>query len=141
DSIYAAARYLRDPGGMTDIRKAVFAYNHANWYVDEVMQNASVYGSLPQGLVAETGSLAYGHFPVNGKVTYGDDFATTRALTISAQSGARAVATQQVTVQRVLLDPSTAALLRARGGLTPVGGAPAVPAAAARASLSSLSGT
>ncbi|TMK38765.1 MAG: lytic transglycosylase domain-containing protein [Actinobacteria bacterium] len=141
DAIYAAARDLRDNGGMTDIRKAVFAYNHAQWYVDEVMQNASIYGSVPQGVIAETGSLAYGHFPVRGKVTYGDDFASTRALTVSTEPGAQAVATQQVTVQRVLLDPTSAALLRARGTVSPLGGATAAPAASARASISSLGGT
>ena len=34
DAIFAAARYLKAAGADTDIRKAVFAYNHADWYVD-----------------------------------------------------------------------------------------------------------
>jgi hypothetical protein len=37
DAVYAAARYLRASGGATDLRKAIFSYNHANWYVDEVL--------------------------------------------------------------------------------------------------------
>ena len=34
-AIFAAARYLRAAGADTDLRKAIFAYNHADWYVDE----------------------------------------------------------------------------------------------------------
>jgi murein DD-endopeptidase MepM/ murein hydrolase activator NlpD len=37
DAIFAAARLLAANGGRTDIRAALFAYNHATWYVDEVM--------------------------------------------------------------------------------------------------------
>jgi hypothetical protein len=40
DAIYAAARYLRASGGATDLRKAIFSYNHAGWYVDEVLKNS-----------------------------------------------------------------------------------------------------
>ena len=44
DAIYAAARYLAAAGGRTDLERAVYAYNHAQWYVDEVMELASVFG-------------------------------------------------------------------------------------------------
>ncbi|HZQ81376.1 MAG TPA: lytic murein transglycosylase [Gaiellaceae bacterium] len=40
DAIYSAARYLAASGGSTDIRGAVFSYNHADWYVNEVMDLA-----------------------------------------------------------------------------------------------------
>jgi murein DD-endopeptidase MepM/ murein hydrolase activator NlpD len=40
DAIYSAARYLAASGAATDIRSAVFSYNHADWYVDEVLQLA-----------------------------------------------------------------------------------------------------
>src|SRR5205085_6929025 len=43
DAVYSAARYLAAAGGATDISRAVFAYNHAQWYVDEVLQLAQVY--------------------------------------------------------------------------------------------------
>jgi murein DD-endopeptidase MepM/ murein hydrolase activator NlpD len=43
DAIYSAARYLAASGGATDIRAAVFSYNHAWWYVDEVLQLAQDY--------------------------------------------------------------------------------------------------
>jgi murein DD-endopeptidase MepM/ murein hydrolase activator NlpD len=45
DAITAAARYLAASGGQTDISGAVFSYNHAQWYVDEVMQLARLFGS------------------------------------------------------------------------------------------------
>lgn len=45
DAIFAAARYLAAAGGATDISRAVFAYNHADWYVNEVLQLAKVYGN------------------------------------------------------------------------------------------------
>jgi murein DD-endopeptidase MepM/ murein hydrolase activator NlpD len=45
DAIAAAARYLAAAGGATDISRAVFAYNHAQWYVDEVLQLAQLFGS------------------------------------------------------------------------------------------------
>jgi len=45
DAIAAAARYLAASGGQSDISRAVFSYNHAQWYVDEVLQLAQVFGS------------------------------------------------------------------------------------------------
>jgi murein DD-endopeptidase MepM/ murein hydrolase activator NlpD len=43
DAIYAAARYLAASGGHDDIARAVFAYNHAQWYVDEVLGLAKLF--------------------------------------------------------------------------------------------------
>ncbi|MDX8030999.1 bifunctional lytic transglycosylase/C40 family peptidase [Lentzea sp. BCCO 10_0856] len=43
DAIYAAAYYLCDSGAPKDLRKAIFAYNHADWYVDEVLAQAKKY--------------------------------------------------------------------------------------------------
>jgi murein DD-endopeptidase MepM/ murein hydrolase activator NlpD len=43
DAIYSAARYLAATGGAADISSAVFSYNHAQWYVDEVLQLAQQY--------------------------------------------------------------------------------------------------
>jgi len=37
DAIYAAARYLAAAGGTQDLSRAVLAYNHAQWYVDEAV--------------------------------------------------------------------------------------------------------
>jgi murein DD-endopeptidase MepM/ murein hydrolase activator NlpD len=43
DAVVSAARYLAAAGGQTDIARAVFAYNHAQWYVDEVLQLAQAF--------------------------------------------------------------------------------------------------
>jgi len=44
DGVYSAARYLAAAGRTADLRRAVFAYNHANWYVDDVLELAAVFG-------------------------------------------------------------------------------------------------
>jgi murein DD-endopeptidase MepM/ murein hydrolase activator NlpD len=54
DAIYSAARYLAAAGGQTDISRSVFAYNHADWYVREVLDLAQVYG---QGGITQTVDL------------------------------------------------------------------------------------
>ena len=45
DAIFSAARYLAAAGGTTDLYRAVYAYNHADWYVKEVLDLANLYGS------------------------------------------------------------------------------------------------
>ncbi len=44
DAVFSAARYLAAAEGRTDISRAVFAYNHAQWYVDDVLELAAVFG-------------------------------------------------------------------------------------------------
>jgi murein DD-endopeptidase MepM/ murein hydrolase activator NlpD len=70
DAIFAAARYLRAAGADQDIRRAVFAYNHADWYVDSVLMRAQVIGGLPSDLVGSLTGLTQGRFPVHAKATY-----------------------------------------------------------------------
>ena len=80
DAICAAARYLRAAGGAEDLRTAIFAYNHADWYVDEVLLYASQYGKLPGDLVAAVNGLTHGaRFPVAAKARYADDISERRA--------------------------------------------------------------
>ena len=47
DAICAAARYLRAAGGDRNIRQAIFSYNHADWYVDEVLLVRTSTASFP----------------------------------------------------------------------------------------------
>jgi murein DD-endopeptidase MepM/ murein hydrolase activator NlpD len=51
DGVFSAARYLAAAGGANDISRGVFAYNHAQWYVDEVLSLAR--------LLANDGSLSF----------------------------------------------------------------------------------
>jgi len=52
DAIFSAARYLAANGGGKHLRQAIFAYNHATWYVDEVLWRAGVINSLAHGKAA-----------------------------------------------------------------------------------------
>ena len=84
DAICAAARYLRAAGGDHNVRQAIFAYNHASWYVDEVLLYANQYGKLPDALVGSLTGLTEGaHFPVAADARYADDLNDAAALTRS----------------------------------------------------------
>jgi murein DD-endopeptidase MepM/ murein hydrolase activator NlpD len=50
DAVYSAARYLAAAGAHEDIERAVFAYNHAQWYVDEIMGLAAQFGDDTLGV-------------------------------------------------------------------------------------------
>ena len=52
DAIPAAANYLKASGAPHDLQRAVFAYNHAQWYVDKVLSLARTF--------ADQGNLAVG---------------------------------------------------------------------------------
>jgi hypothetical protein len=81
DAICAAARYLRAAGGDKDVRQSIFAYNHADWYVDEVLLYANQYGKLPDALVGSLTGLTEGaHFPVAADARYADDINDAAAL-------------------------------------------------------------
>jgi membrane-bound lytic murein transglycosylase B len=47
DAIFTAARYLAASGGTENLRQAIFAYNHALWYVDVVLWRAQFIGTHP----------------------------------------------------------------------------------------------
>lgn len=44
DAVFSAGRYLAVAGGGSDLARAVYAYNHADWYVNEVLGLARMYG-------------------------------------------------------------------------------------------------
>ena len=46
DAIFAAADYLSAAGMPEDTYGAIFAYNHADWYVADVLANAACYGGI-----------------------------------------------------------------------------------------------
>jgi len=53
DAVYAAARYLAAAGGGTDLSRAVFAYNHADWYVRDVLELAEVLAGAGPNLLLD----------------------------------------------------------------------------------------
>jgi murein DD-endopeptidase MepM/ murein hydrolase activator NlpD len=123
DAIFASARYLKAAGGDTDVRKAIFAYNHADWYVDSVLMRARLIGGLPADLVGSLTGLTQGHFPVQAKATYADDLSerdinrkiakghnaavpveantSRRGINIYAKPGSPVIATQDGKVVRI----------------------------------------
>ena len=81
DAICAAANYLKIAGGNEDLYDAIFAYNHADWYVQEVLLYARAYGKLPSDLVGSLTGLTEGaHFPVAADARYADDISARAAL-------------------------------------------------------------
>jgi hypothetical protein len=81
DAICAAANYLKASGGSKDLYNAILSYNHADWYVQEVLLFARAYGKLPTDLVGSLTGLTEGdHFPVAADARYADDISARAAL-------------------------------------------------------------
>ena len=99
DAIFAAARYLKAAGADQDVRKAIFAYNHATWYVDSVMLRAKLIGGLPAGLVGSLTGLTQGHFPVHARAKYADHHQS--STDIFARKGAPVIAVQDGVVKKI----------------------------------------
>jgi murein DD-endopeptidase MepM/ murein hydrolase activator NlpD len=84
DAIFASARYLKAAGADQDLRRAIFAYNHADWYVESVLMRARLIGGLPSDLVGSLSGLTQGRFPVYAKARYTDDIAQREAAARAA---------------------------------------------------------
>jgi len=74
DAIFGAANYLKASGAPGDYKKAIFAYNHAEWYVEEVESWAARYRGSPtttapatQPITAGGGGGAGGYDRVSGE--------------------------------------------------------------------------
>ena len=95
DAIFAAARYLRAAGADTDVRRAIFAYNHADWYVDSVLMRARLIGGLPSNFVGSLTGLTQGRFPVHAKATYAGQVKTPKEKTKAGENAALVVESHQ----------------------------------------------
>jgi murein DD-endopeptidase MepM/ murein hydrolase activator NlpD len=89
DAIFAAARYLKAAGYEQDPRRAIFAYNHADWYVDSVMLRARLISGVPADLVGSLTGLTEARFPVYARARYADDLAE-RTMLKKAKKGQNA---------------------------------------------------
>jgi len=81
DAIFAAARYLKAAGYEHDVRGAIFAYNHADWYVDSVLLRARLIAGVPADLIGSLTGLTEARFPVRAHASYADDLAEKKFLT------------------------------------------------------------
>ena len=85
DAICAAAHYLKIAGGANDLYDAILAYNHADWYVQEVLLYARAYGRLPADLIGSLTGLTEGaHFPIAADARYADDISARETLKSSS---------------------------------------------------------
>jgi membrane-bound lytic murein transglycosylase B len=112
DAIFAAARYLRAAGGNTNIKAAIYSYNHSQAYVESVMLRAQLLGGTPSELLGAVTGLTEARFPVYAAAHYSDGFpsvpsgglGTVKTLvgtTIYAQAGAPVIAVQDGEVVQV----------------------------------------
>ena len=78
DAICSAANYLDASGYSEDAYGAIFAYNRADWYVQDVLEGARSYARIPEELItALTGLTEGARFPVVGDATYEGQVTTT----------------------------------------------------------------
>ena len=80
DAIFAAARYLKAAGYQDNVRDAIWAYNHADWYVDSVLLRARLIAGVPADLIGSLTGLTEGRFPVYARARYADDLAEAELL-------------------------------------------------------------
>jgi hypothetical protein len=80
DAIFAAARYLKAANYENDVRAAIWAYNHADWYVDSVLLRARLIAGVPADLIGSLTGLTEGRFPVVARARYADDIAERQLL-------------------------------------------------------------
>jgi murein DD-endopeptidase MepM/ murein hydrolase activator NlpD len=83
DAIYSAARYLAAAGGQTDIERGVFAYNHADWYVKEVLDLARDYGQAGPAQTAQLQNLQADLEGARTRVVAANRVAVTAELTVN----------------------------------------------------------
>jgi murein DD-endopeptidase MepM/ murein hydrolase activator NlpD len=79
DAIFTAAHYLHAAGASTNLAQAIFAYNHAGWYVQSVLLRAKLIGGIPGQLIGALTGLVSGHFPVAAPAKYADASVLTTA--------------------------------------------------------------
>ncbi len=80
DAIFSAARYLKAANYENDVRAAIWAYNHADWYVDSVLLRARLISGVPADLIGSLTGLTEGRFPVVARARYADDLAEQQLL-------------------------------------------------------------
>jgi hypothetical protein len=128
DAIFTAARYLHAAGASTNLGMAIFAYNHATWYVQSVLLRAKLIGGMPTQLIGALTGLVSGHFPVAGPAKYADDsveaLATRRVSSDNAAEPVNSDPNSQGV--NVFAKPGTAVIAVNDGKIVGVGSSPAL---------------
>lgn len=124
DAICSAGNYLKDFGYADDPYKAIFAYNHADWYVQLILKYAKIYSAIPPEVISSLTGLTEGaRFPIAAESSYEGQISTEQAkkqgtaaqgvqsseartsIEISAAGGSPVIAVNDGTVKKV--DPTT----------------------------------
>jgi len=80
DAICAAGNYLKDFGYAEDPYKAIFAYNHADWYVQLILKYAKIYSAIPPEVISSLTGLTEGaRFPIAAESSYEGQISTEKA--------------------------------------------------------------
>ncbi len=106
DAIFAMANYLRAAGAPQDYREAIYAYNHAWWYVAEVERWAALYRGAPEAhdaADAPVGSPGYA-----------------AGLTLPGVGGRSAAPVESIPGDRALLTPGDGHVALIPEGVPPV---------------------
>jgi transglycosylase-like protein with SLT domain len=110
DAIFAAARYLRAAGAATDLRGAIFSYNHSRTYVESVLLRAKLLGGTPEELLGAITGLTQARFPVHARSHFSDGFLPAPSgsgggeiagTTIYSEAGAPVIAVQDGQVVQI----------------------------------------
>jgi len=117
DAIFAAARYLRAAGAATNLREAIFAYNHSEEYVESVLLRAKLISSYPKAVIATLTGLIDGRLPVTGRklawtpvpASTAHTASSAEASSSSATAGATAVAPASASGSDVTATPGSTA--------------------------------
>jgi cell wall-associated NlpC family hydrolase len=84
DATAAAARYLRSNGAPADYGRAIFQYNHATWYVDQVLAKASEYrGGFAPGATGTARAVLLWAVAHVGLFTYSQGSTTDRGANVA----------------------------------------------------------
>jgi hypothetical protein len=110
DAIFAAGRYLRAAGAATDLRGAIFSYNHSRTYVESVLLRAKLLGGTPDQLLGAITGLTQARFPVHARSHFSDGFLPAPSgsgdgeiagTTIYSEAGAPVIAVQDGQVVQI----------------------------------------
>ena len=80
DAICAAGNYLQAAGYADDPSAAIFSYNHADWYVADILDHARAYAQIPPEMISALTGLTEGaRFPIAAESRYEGQISTEKA--------------------------------------------------------------